>query len=40
MSRCKRTRCSGGIAVQHRMAPARGIWLVPNAYKQVIRLDG
>jgi hypothetical protein len=23
------TRCSGGIAVQHRMAPARGSWLFP-----------
>ena len=26
-----RTRCSGGIEVQHRMAPARGIWLVPES---------
>jgi predicted Fe-S protein YdhL (DUF1289 family) len=26
-----RTRCSGTTEVKHRMAPARGIWLVPGS---------
>jgi hypothetical protein len=26
-----RTRCSGATEVKHRMAPARGIWLVPGS---------
>ena len=31
-----RTRCSGGMEVKHRTAPARGIWLVPASCEGIV----